>query len=82
MPDPQPDLVPGPEPRIDTGPKDPLADLRAHHPQAIDLSRLPDRAFTPEEKQAILRAASEAATWKEWASTIAAIAGKVLGGVP
>lgn len=46
---------------------DPLEDLKAHHPQNLDLSAVPRRAFTDEERVALIQAARAAATQRDWA---------------
>lgn len=60
---------------------DPLADLRAHHPQALDLSAVRDRAFTAQERTAIIQAAQQARTTSEWLRSVAHIVGLLAKGI-
>jgi hypothetical protein len=47
---------------------DPIDELKDHHPQGIDLSGVPRRAFTDEERVALVQAARAAATQRDWAT--------------
>lgn len=54
---------------------DPLKDLREHKPQAVDLSGLSERTLTDTERTALVQAAREARTNRDF---LAAILGTVL----